>query len=853
MQQQHIKFLPDGVREGGVKFANQFAGIALLVATVAYGVMMLSHHPQDPSFNMVTDQAPVNLIRTFGSHGSDLIYQMIGLAGIAPFLMGLGWAWRLMTTSGIKRTGLRLFSGVVSLGLIAILLGLIESAFPSLEFYRPFGLLNYGGMIGYGITGLSWDLQMLIAQFNPDFVLFSYIGLETIIIVLLIVGMAVISLYFLQLAIALRASEWQAIGGYLRAMLAYILYALRLVIPVLRRNTAQIRNRFARPDTDMTPTDGDALNKDGATAQREIVQKAAPNLLRPAQADTDALENPPHERAAIEGTGRINPRKDIDDPSAKKGSLARQTKLNFETEEYELPGLELLNLPPPRPSLGADFEASLEQNARQLELVLQDFSVKGTIIEVSPGPVVTLYAFQPAPGIKSSRVIGLADDVARSMSALSVRIATVPGRNVIGIEMPNHLREMVSFYELLESASYRKSKAILPLILGKDIAGAPQIMDLSTMPHLLIAGTTGSGKSVGLNGMILSLLYRHRPDQCRFIMIDPKMLELSVYNDIPHLLTPVVTDPKKAVVALKWCVREMENRYSSISRLGGVRNIDAYNKKLKSMQATGEPIIRKIATGVDPETGQPIFEEQQLDLSPLPYIVVVVDEMADLMLVAGKEIEASIQRLAQMARAAGIHIIMATQRPSVDVITGTIKANFPTRISFMVTSKIDARTVMGEQGAEQLLGKGDMLVKGSGGRVSRVHGPFVEDSEVEAVCNYIRTQGTPNYLTNITDENDTEGGFETDVSGASNLDFLKPDHGEGDGNLESIDLYDQAVAFASTQKFCSISRIQRQFRIGYNRAADIVDRMESEGVISSPNHAGKREVLVQDHSSNRAE
>ena len=543
-----------------------------------------------------------------------------------------------------------------------------------------------------------------------------------------------------------------------------------------------------------------------------------------------------------DGKGRVKQRSDLQDkPSARS---VHQPDLNL-NDIYHLPGVDLLAPTPERPSMDKDFEAKLEQNARQLELILQDFGVKGQILEVNPGPVVTLYAFEPAPGIKSSRIINLADDVARSMSALSVRIATVPGRNVIGIELPNQIREMVGFSELIESPVFSKSKAQLPIILGKDIAGAPQVMDLATMPHLLIAGTTGSGKSVGLNAMILSLLYKHKPEDCRMIMIDPKMLELSVYNDIPHLLTPVVTDPKKAVVALKWCVREMENRYRAISDLGGVRNIDAYNKKIRAALASNQPITRKIQV-MDQDSGQPVLEEKILDLQPMPYIVVIVDEMADLMLVAGKEIDASIQRLAQMARAAGIHIIMATQRPSVDVITGTIKANFPTRISFAVISKVDARTIMGEQGAEQLLGKGDMLVKGSGGRVSRVHGPFVNDSEVEVVCDFLRSQGAPEYLSTVTDENDIDGGFDTDVSGASNLEFLND--GGGDKG-EEVSLYDQAVAFVAKQGRCSTSLIQRQFKIGYNRAADIVDKMEEQGIISAPNHAGKREILVEDHSS----
>jgi S-DNA-T family DNA segregation ATPase FtsK/SpoIIIE len=453
--------------------------------------------------------------------------------------------------------------------------------------------------------------------------------------------------------------------------------------------------------------------------------------------------------------------------------------------------------------------------------------VRGEIVKVRPGPVVTLYELEPAPGTKTSRVIGLADDIARSMSAVSVRIAVIPGRNVIGIELPNMRRETVYLRELLASTSYDKTGGRLLLTLGKDIGGAPVIADLARMPHLLIAGTTGSGKSVGLNAMILSLLYRLDPETCKLIMIDPKMLELSIYDDIPHLMAPVVTDPKKAVVALKWTVREMEERYQSMSKLG-VRNIEGYNRRVTEAARNGEELMRKVQTGFDPDTGEPIIEEQPLDLSPLPYIVVVVDEMADLMLVAGKDIEASIQRLAQMARAAGIHLIMATQRPSVDVITGTIKANFPTRISFQVTSKIDSRTILGEQGAEQLLGQGDMLYMAGGGRITRVHGPFVGDDEVENVVNFLRNQGSPTYIDAVTE--DEEGEFGGDIEGM----------GGGSGD----DLYDRAVALVLQERKASTSFVQRHLQIGYNRAARIIERMEKEGVVGPANHVGKREILA---------
>ncbi len=459
--------------------------------------------------------------------------------------------------------------------------------------------------------------------------------------------------------------------------------------------------------------------------------------------------------------------------------------------------------------------------------------MRGEIINVRPGPVVTLYELEPAPGIKSSRVIGLADDIARSMSAVSARVAVVPGRNAIGIELPNQRREMVYLRELLACEDFKASKHKLAIALGKTIGGEPVIVDLARMPHLLVAGTTGSGKSVAINTMILSLLYRLKPEECRLIMVDPKMLELSVYDNIPHLLTPVVTDPKKAVVALKWAVREMEDRYKKMSKVG-VRNIDGFNARVVEARAKGEVITRTVQTGFDPETGEAIFEREEMDLAPLPYIVVIVDEMADLMLVAGKDIEGAIQRLAQMARAAGIHLIMATQRPSVDVITGTIKANFPTRISFQVTSKIDSRTILSEMGAEQLLGQGDMLYMAGGGRISRVHGPFVSDGEVEHIVAYLRTQGQPQYLDAITSEEEaTEAAAGEPLASPGSMDAE-----------ESGDLYDRAVAIVLRDKKCSTSYIQRRLSVGYNKAASLVEQMEREGVVSPANHSGKREILV---------
>ncbi|OUS19703.1 cell division protein FtsK [Rhodobacterales bacterium 59_46_T64] len=550
----------------------------------------------------------------------------------------------------------------------------------------------------------------------------------------------------------------------------------------------------------------------------------------PGAAGTDTGPIPvPEAKKVVQHTPRKAPQKST------RAKAEAQPSLQFEDSgtDFELPPLQLLSNAQPTEHHHLSDEA-LEENARMLESVLDDYGVKGEIVSVRPGPVVTMYELEPAPGLKASRVIGLADDIARSMSALSARVSTVPGRSVIGIELPNDHREMVSFREILSSREYGDGTQKLPLALGKDIGGDPVVANLAKMPHLLIAGTTGSGKSVAINTMILSLLYKLTPDECRLIMIDPKMLELSVYDGIPHLLSPVVTDPKKAVVALKWVVGEMEERYRKMSKMG-VRNIDGYNGRVADALAKGEMFTRTVQTGFDDETGEPVFETEENQPEKMPYIVVVVDEMADLMMVAGKEIEACIQRLAQMARASGIHLIMATQRPSVDVITGTIKANFPTRISFQVTSKIDSRTILGEMGAEQLLGMGDMLYMAGGARITRCHGPFVSDEEVEEVVNHLKSYGPPSYIGGVV-EGPPEG-RESDIDAVLGLNT--------GGNTDGEDaLYDTAVAIVIKDRKCSTSYIQRKLAIGYNKAARLVEQMEDEGVVSSANHVGKREILV---------
>ena len=556
---------------------------------------------------------------------------------------------------------------------------------------------------------------------------------------------------------------------------------------------------------------------------------------RPIKAKTLSRKTPQPRRDPVvvttDGDGDDAPSRTL---AAKKPTKisAGQQSLDLENASgYRLPSVN--HLTPPNKVLSGPDADVLDANSRLLEGVLVEFGVRGEIEKARFGPVVTRYELSPAPGTKTQRVIGLADDIARSMSALSVRVAVVPGQNVIGVELPNADRQTVLLRDVFDHKAWAEQSASLPMALGMDISGHPVVADLAKMPHLLVAGTTGSGKSVGINAMILSLLYTHTPETCRLIMIDPKMLELSVYDGIPHLLTPVVTDPGKAVTALKWAVREMENRYRNMSKLG-VRNIDGYNQRLSEARRKGEVLSRRVQTGFDAESGRPVFEEEALDLSPLPFIVVLIDEVADLMMVAGKDIEAAVQRLAQMARAAGIHVVMATQRPSVDVITGTIKANFPTRISFQVTSKIDSRTILGEQGAEQLLGRGDMLYMEGGGRIVRVHGPFVSDTEVEEVANFLRQQGEPVYDDNVTQETDAT---------PDRPDGAPSDDASSDGNGDAS-LYDQAVALVAREGKASTSFVQRHLRIGYNRAATIIEEMERNGVISPANHAGKREVLI---------
>jgi DNA segregation ATPase FtsK/SpoIIIE, S-DNA-T family len=823
------------------RLGARLTGLAIL-AFVAFAVAALATwNVADPSFSHATDNPVTNAMGSAGAVFSDLVMQFLGLAGVVALVPAVAWGLLLVGGRGLTRRKLRGAAWAGSAVLAAGVMGCVEAP-PTWPL--PSGL---GGVLGDFVLALP---ARLLGGYPTG-----------------LVG-------FLTGAALFVPTAWLGLFG---AGITGRPEPERTESRRSRRKAARQVEEEIEDDFDDEEEEEDATTPLlGALAHwwlstRHFLRRrfgdgpVMPGLRRPYAVDDDGLDDlaPAGRGTRIEPdfnrpAGHIEPLLDrLDDdefgpgdidgeahppaservgnpaPSPRAGTrITREAQASFiRGEEFEMPSLHFLAEPKNvrrDPSLSKD---ALEQNARLLEGVLEDFGVKGEIIHVRPGPVVTLYELEPAPGIKSSRVIGLADDIARSMSAIACRVAVVPGRNAIGIELPNASRETVFLRELLASHDFETTKTKLALALGKTINGEAVIADIAKMPHLLVAGTTGSGKSVAINTMILSILYRMKPDQCRLIMIDPKMLELSVYDGIPHLLTPVVTDPKKAVVALKWTVREMEDRYRKMSKLG-VRNIDGYNQRVAQATKKGQPLTRTVQTGFDRETGEAIYETESLDMGPMPYIVVIIDEMADLMMVAGKDIEGAVQRLAQMARAAGIHVIMATQRPSVDVITGTIKANFPTRISFQVTSKIDSRTILGEQGAEQLLGQGDMLFMLGGGRIQRVHGPFVSDEEVEKVVAHLKMQGVPEYLDAITEEDETE----EDSGGRSG--------GTAGGDDESDDPYDQAVAVVLRDGKASTSYIQRRLGIGYNRAASIIERMEQEGIVGPANHAGKREILV---------
>jgi len=796
----NVDFLSDDFRGAIRRRLGELCGLVLIVVSVTLAAALATWSVQDPSLSHATDAPVRNLLGAPGAIAADLLIQLFGLAAIMVVLPVAVWGWRLLTHRPVEREWLRL---LLWLGAV-VCAAAFASALPRIATWPlPSGL---GGVTGDAMLRLPLALvgpltgvtRLLLAAICGCLALAAFIGA---------VGFGWRSPDTLADDIHREAEEFEDDEERSSVSLGFIVHAFLSL-------KARLGRLFAR----RTPA---------AKTSRDSLRRAEPRFA----GRRAAAEDEPYEEGDEDYEEDEEEEEDTQPRRSRAAPQPKPRRLNI-AGSFVLPSLNLLAAAKAS-DRSTPSTAEIEENAESLESVLEDFGVKGEIINARPGPVVTLYELEPAPGIKSSRVIGLADDIARSMSAVSARVAVVAGRNAIGIELPNEIREKVYLRELLASQDYTNSPTKLPLCLGKTIGGEPVIVDLARMPHLLIAGTTGSGKSVAINTMILSLLYKLTPDQCRLIMIDPKMLELSVYDGIPHLLTPVVTDPKKAVVALKWAVKEMEERYKKMSKLG-VRNIDGYNARLSEAKSKRETLTRTVHTGYDKDTGEAIYETEELSLEPLPYIVVIVDEMADLMMVAGKDIEGAIQRLAQMARAAGIHVILATQRPSVDVITGTIKANFPTRISFQVTSKIDSRTILGEQGAEQLLGQGDMLYMAGGGRISRVHGPFVADDEVEKVVRHLKSQGQPEYLEAVTrsDEEDEDGAVfdNTEMGGSGGAD----------------DLYRQAVQIVMRDRKASTSYIQRRLQIGYNRAATIMERMEAEGVVGQPNHAGKREILIEE-------
>ncbi|MFA6156059.1 DNA translocase FtsK [Mesorhizobium sp.] len=871
-----------GIQAFARRQAGRLVGAGLF-ALAAFGVASLATwNVADPSFSHATSNVVTNAMGYPGAVFSDLAMQFFGLAAVAALVPTVVWGFLLFSARGVDRLPRR---GLSWFGFALLAAAMAGCVVPPKTWPLPTGLGGvFGDMVlkipgvfigGYPTGLIATVIAILLAV--PALWLFAHgsalIGRKN--------GFAVMEeepaadpreddLLFDNedeegdegiLALGAITHWWLSLRAWMHRRAVRREKERDALEPVMEQRSTAWRRAAERVESAefaeqrMSP-DGRArvepeffaamVNDRGASLDPDDADVfEAEGFEADDGMDFEPEAEPVGQRRAAPTAKVQQFRSDaatrVEAPAPRPAPGARvqreaQTSL-IGSEKFEMPSLHFLSEPKNVVRDASLSKDALEQNARLLEGVLEDFGVKGEIIAVRPGPVVTLYELEPAPGIKSSRVIGLSDDIARSMSAIACRVAVVPGRNAIGIELPNAKRETVYLREILASRDFETTKAKLALALGKTINGEAVIVDIAKMPHVLVAGTTGSGKSVAINTMILSLLYRLKPEECRLIMIDPKMLELSVYDGIPHLLTPVVTDPKKAVVALKWTVREMEDRYRKMSKVG-VRNIDGFNARVTQADKKGEKISRTVQTGFDRQTGEAIYETENLDLEPMPYIVVIIDEMADLMMVAGKDIEGAVQRLAQMARAAGIHVIMATQRPSVDVITGTIKANFPTRISFQVTSKIDSRTILGEQGAEQLLGMGDMLYMAGGGRIQRVHGPFVADEEVEKIVAHLKLQGVPEYLDAITeDDGDEDDDAPTGKGGSGS--------GGGNSNFEdSDDPYDQAVSVVLRDGKASTSYIQRRLGIGYNRAASIIEKMEKEGIVGPANHAGKREILV---------
>ena len=816
---------------------KQFLGITFFFVGLTIFAVLWSYDTTDPSFRSATSSSAQNLLGKFGSFIADPLHLAIGISSYSLTILCFAWGIRFL----IGRSSRYFIRRITLMPLAIAITSIFLSAHPmNFNWPYPYGL---GGV--FGDNGLSLLLDIKLLEIN------SWLRVVTLILAFLTILLSSYVLGFTKHEI--------------KKITTNVIYNLTKVLYSLLTSFSPFKKKhFIDSDAKTLSKDQFKENLTPIHLEESIKNKISQVIVTRKNNDYETpadIDNPPiNNEQFIPTLGGVtkdsnfssayNDTKSVPRNSSlfkrvQKTDLKRSSKSTaaikeeqptfpFEPSEknYNPPALSLLQsaIGLIRHNLSDD---ALNENARMLENVLDDYGVKGEVVSVRPGPVVTLYELEPAAGLKASRVIGLSDDIARSMSALSARVSTIPGRSVIGIELPNSDRERVLLREILSSKTYGDSKFQLPLALGKDIGGETIVTNLARMPHLLIAGTTGSGKSVGINTMILSLLYNLTPEQCRLIMIDPKMLELSVYDGIPHLLSPVVTDPKKAVVALKWAVSEMEERYRKMSKMG-VRNIDGFNSRVEDALDKGQNFSRTVQTGFDDETGDPTFETEYFTPEKIPYIVIIVDEMADLMMVAGKEIEACIQRLAQMARAAGIHLIMATQRPSVDVITGTIKANFPSRISFQVTSKIDSRTILGEMGAEQLLGMGDMLYMASNGRITRIHGPFVSDEEVEEIVTYLKSQGVPTYVSEVVEGPDHETEIKLDQTlGLSN----------SENDTESL-LYDQAVAIVAKDRKCSTSYIQRRLSIGYNRAAKIVEKMEEQGIVSQANHVGKREILI---------
>ena len=784
--------IPAGLKRFMKRRAKELLGLAIATVSGLAAVAMATWSATDPSLNHATDAVPQNLLGMPGAIVADQLFSWFGIGALALLFIPLSWAILLLSQGTLTNLKSRLLWWMLA----SLSASAFFSCLPAPQAWPV--AAGLGGQLGDIVAGgsislLSLAIPVLLAKLAVSIIT----GVATTLLILKALNVpredATVAVVRARNA-ALQMLD-RRVDGLSNLEMPRLKWPFEKSVPQRTKPVALMRRSPKHAD-DVADLDDTELEdvETGEEPVEDVVEKTVPRKLLPLS-------------------------------KAKKARPA---------DDFELPDLELLS-EPKKIAKGADLSADqLEENARALEGVLEDFGVKGQIVSVKPGPVVTLYELEPAPGIKSSRVISLADDIARSMSAISARVAVVQGRNAIGIELPNQKRETVYLREMFQTDNFINASGHLQVALGKNIGGEPIYADLARMPHLLIAGTTGSGKSVGINTLILSLLYRLPPERCKLIMIDPKMLELSVYEGIPHLLAPVVTDPKKAVVALKWAVREMEERYKKMSKVG-VRNVDGYNTRVAQLLEKGEKLTRTVQTGFDADTGQPTYEQEDMDTTPLPYIVVIIDEMADLMMVAGKDIEGAVQRLAQMARAAGIHVIMATQRPSVDVITGTIKANFPTRISFQVTSKIDSRTILGEMGAEQLLGQGDMLYMAGGGRISRLHGPFVSDGEVEAIVKHLKSQGQPDYVEAVTEEPDEDYG-DGAMPGA-------------EGGSSGDSLYDQAVAVVLRDKKVSTSYVQRRLQVGYNKAASLIERMEKEGLISGANATGKREILVPGDSA----